>query len=163
MIVLIAAMGTNRVIGIEGELPWHIPQDLARFKKLTMGCPLIMGRATFDSIGRPLPGRPNIVLSTNPSFRFSGVEVARSPAEALALARRHAPDGSEIFVIGGGQIYRHFLAEARRIELTVVDGAPPGDTTFPEISDSDWEMVASVEVTGPPRLEYQTFVRRQGR
>ena len=107
MIVLIAAMGENRIIGVGGELPWHLPRDLARFKQLTMGRPLIMGRRTFDSIGRPLPGRPNIVVTRNRQFAPPGVDVTTSPGEALLKAMRYEAD--EMFVIGGDEIYRQFL------------------------------------------------------
>ena len=159
MIVLIAAMGENRVIGVDGNLPWHIAEDLARFKALTMGKPIIMGRATFESIGRPLPGRTNIVLTRNPAFAHEGVVVVTTPGEALVVALRHAGDDGEVVIGGGGQLYRQFLPMAGRMELTIVDESPYGDTTFPEFSVDDWAIESEVVSEGPPCLRYQTLVR----
>ncbi len=158
MLVLIAAMGLNRVIGVDGGLPWHLPDDLKRFKAMTMGKPMIMGRATFESIGRPLPGRTNIVVTRNQFFSSEGVVVASSPAEAVAIARREVGPNGEIAVIGGGQIYRELFPEASRLELTVVDDAPEGDTTFPEFNRDDW-TVTEETVPGSPAVAYRTYRR----
>ena len=160
MIVLIAVLGRNRVIGVDGGLPWHLPDDLRRFKALTMGTPMIMGRATYDSIGRPLPGRTNIVITRNASFSVDGVVAVSTPGEALVLALREARDDGDISVIGGGQIYRQFLPMAGRLELTMVDDAPQGDTTFPELVADQWVIHHESIASGQPTVTYRTLVRR---
>ncbi|HYH67769.1 MAG TPA: dihydrofolate reductase [Urbifossiella sp.] len=128
-LALIAALGRNHVIGTDTGLPWHLPRDLKHFRALTLGKPIILGRTTFEQIGRPLPDRPNIVLTRRPSFAADGVVVARSAAEAMELAERLGAD--EAVVIGGGEVYREFLPRADRLYLTVVDGDFEGTTTFP--------------------------------
>ena len=136
-ITLIAAMAANRAIGLDNRLPWRLPADQRRFKRLTMGHPMIMGRRTFDSIGGvPLPGRPTIVVTRDPRWSAPGVEVAHSVDEALDRAR-----GDEVFVAGGEEIFRLALPRADRIQLTRIDQDFPGDTFFPEIDESDWETV----------------------
>lgn len=140
---LILAMAKNQVIGNQGKLPWHIPEDLRRFKKLTLGNPMIMGRKTFDSIGRPLPGRLNIVITSSPEKgrsedraaerNFSGQTKLKLVAgfdQAIAHAGEHAP-GKEVFVIGGERIFRVALPHADRIYLTLIDREFAGDTIFP--------------------------------
>ncbi|MDX1625242.1 MAG: dihydrofolate reductase [Wenzhouxiangellaceae bacterium] len=134
-IVLVAAMGRNRVIGDDGGMPWHLPADLRHFKETTMGRPVIMGRRTWESIGKPLPGRANIVLTRSRPDLPDGVEAADSLDAALEMAG----DGS-VFVIGGGQVYAEALPRARRMELTMVDLAPDGDTRFPAWRDVDWRV-----------------------
>ena len=133
-VVLIVAMARNRVIGRDGTLPWHLPEDLKRFRQLTMGHPIIMGRKTWDSIGRPLPGRRNIVVSRNPGLALEGAETAASVEDALKLTA----DADTVFVIGGEQIYRAALPLADRIELTLIDADVEGDTSFPEIKPDEW-------------------------
>jgi dihydrofolate reductase len=136
-ITLIAAMAANRAIGIDNRLPWRLPADQRRFKRLTMGHPMIMGRRTFDSIGRqPLPGRPTIVVTRDLAWSGPGVEVAHTVDEALAMAR-----GDEVFVAGGEEIFRLALPRADRLQLTRIDQDFPGDTFFPEIDENDWEIV----------------------
>ncbi len=122
-------VATNRVgtIGVDGRLPWHLPADLKHFKKLTLNAPIVMGRKTFESIGRPLPQRQNIVLTRDPSFRAEGVEIVHDKPAALKAARA-AP---QLFVIGGAEIYRLFLDDVDRIYLTRVDSDLKGDTFFP--------------------------------
>lgn len=133
-IILIAAMGQNRELGYKGDLLWHLPGDLPRFKQLTMGCPIIMGRKTFDSIGRPLPGRTNIVLTQNQQFNTDGITRANSTQQALNLAEE--TETENIFVIGGGEIYSLFLPFANRLELTLVDDTPAqADAFFPDYSE----------------------------
>lgn len=127
-------MARNRVIGANNALPWHLSSDLKRFKALTMGHHIIMGRKTFESIGRILPGRTSVVVSRNPDFRFEGALVAENLSKALALAA----DDSEAFIIGGGEIYAHALPLADRIYMTEVHATPAGDARFPEIRASDW-------------------------
>jgi len=128
-LALVAAMGRNHVIGTDTGLPWHLPRDLKHFRSLTLGKPIILGRTTFEHIGRPLPDRPNIVLSRRPTFLADGVRVVRSAAEALTLAEGLGAD--EAVVIGGGEVYRAFLPRADRLYLTVVEGEFEGTTTFP--------------------------------
>lgn len=137
-IVIVAAVGRNGVIGADGGLPWRIPEDLERFKRITMGGALVMGRETFESIGRPLPGRANIVLTRRPDWAYEGVDVAHSFDEALAVARS---SGRDVFVAGGAEVYRQALDRADRMELTEVDAAPEGDTWFPEVDWSQWVVV----------------------
>ena len=136
---LVVAAAKNNVIGREGELPWHLPDDLRHFKRLTTGKPIIMGRRTFESIGRPLPDRHNIVMTRDPDYAAAGCDVVTSVSDALKLAG----DDSEVMVIGGGQVYRDFLPRAGRIYLTRVQAEIDGDTYFPEIDASDWQLVSS--------------------
>ena len=139
IISLIVARADNGVIGRNGDLPWHLPADLKHFKRLTVGKPIVMGRKTFDSIGKPLPGRHNIVVTRNPDWRADGVTIVPNLAEAVAAAgldlRVRAP---EIMIIGGAQIYADALPLADRIYLTEVHSAPAGDTRFPALCDADW-------------------------
>jgi len=152
-ITLIAAVARNRVIGREGRMPWHLSDDLAHFKATTMGHPLVMGRATFEAIGRALPGRRTIVITRSPQWRHADVEVAHSFADALALAG----PADEVFVAGGGQVYTEALPWAHRMVLTEVDDAPEGDTFFPE-----WDHGAWTEVDRSPhdRFDIAVYERR---
>jgi dihydrofolate reductase len=139
MISLIVAASTNNVIGVGGGLPWHLPDDLKKFKSITMGKPMIMGRATYESIGRPLPGRRSIVLTRQAGFEAEGCDVAASPEEALEIAG----DVEEVMVIGGGKIYERFLPMADRIYLTRVEAHVEGDTFFPTLDRDEWQLVQS--------------------
>lgn len=139
-IVMVAAIASNRVIGSAGDLPWRLPADLRRFKAVTLGKPMIMGRKTFDSIGRPLPGRRTIVVTRNPYWSADGVETAPSLAAALALAAAGSPD--EIVIAGGGEIYTQALPLADRLRLTWVDASPEGDALFPEVDTTAWRETA---------------------
>jgi dihydrofolate reductase len=134
-ITLIAAMGRNRAIGLEGRMPWHLPAELQHFKKATMGKAIVMGRKTWQSIGRPLPGRQNIVISRNSDFVAEGADVTDSLETAIELAR-----ASEIMVIGGGQLYQLALPLARRMVLTLIDIEPEADTWFPEWDARNWHQ-----------------------
>lgn len=134
-ISLVVAASTNNVIGVAGELPWHLSDDLKRFKALTMGKPIVMGRKTFESIGRALPGRQNIVITTQQDYVAEGCDVVSSPEAAVAVASA----GSEIMVIGGGEVYQLFLSLADRIYLTRVDTVVDGDTYFPDLDDTAWQ------------------------
>ncbi len=138
MISLIVAMSTNNVIGHGGELPWHLSDDLKRFKVITMGKPVVMGRLTYESIGRPLPGRQCIVLSTRSAYTAVGCEVVSSPEAAIVCA--NAAD--EIMVIGGAQVYRQFLSLAKRIYLTRVEAEVDGDVYFPILDMQEWTETA---------------------
>lgn len=134
---IIVAAATNRVIGLRGELPWHLPDDLRRFRRLTTGKPVIMGRLTHESIGRPLPERRNIVISRQPELRAPGCEVVSSPAAALEAAA----GSDEIMVIGGGRIYQQLLPLTDRIYLTRVHANPEGDAFFPKLATGEWRTV----------------------
>ncbi|MBT4884732.1 MAG: dihydrofolate reductase [Legionellales bacterium] len=134
---LIAAMAKNRVIGVNGSLPWHLPQDLQNFKKLTLNKPVIMGRKTFASIGKPLPHRRNIILTRNKHFQATGCDVFHSRDEALTNLK----DESEVMIIGGSSIYREFMPLATTIYLTVIDAVIEGDTYFPELEHNSWQLV----------------------
>ena len=137
-VVLVVAAAREGVIGRDGALPWHLPADLAHFRRLTLGRAVIMGRATFDSIGRPLPQRLNIVLSRREGFTAPGVEVVSSLAEAYRLAAAH---GGPAMVIGGAAVYAQTLADASTVELTEVHADLAGDTHFPPLG-ADWREVA---------------------
>ena len=136
LLALVVAMAKGRVIGKDGGLPWHIPEDLRHFRRVTMGHAILMGRKTWDSIGRPLPGRRNIVITRNRELQLEGAEVVHSLEEAVALAR----DGgdSEPRVIGGASLYEAALPLATRIYLTEVDMEVEGDTFFPGLDESQW-------------------------
>ena len=131
---LIAAVGRNGVIGAGNAMPWHLPEDFAYFKRTTMGHPMVMGRLTFDSIGRPLPGRRSIVVTRQDHWSHPGVETAGSLEDALALCGQ----AEEVFVVGGGEIYRQAMGRADRLLVTEVDLEPVGDVTFPEIDPAVW-------------------------
>jgi dihydrofolate reductase len=143
-ISLIVAVSRNGVIGIDNQLPWHLPEDLKYFKSVTMGKPIIMGRKTFDSIGRPLPGRTNIVITRDSSWQVDGVEVARTLAQAMTLGQLACAqaDVDEAMVIGGEQIYRMTLPAADRLYLTEVQAEVEGDAFFPEFDTKDWHQVS---------------------
>lgn len=135
---IVVATDLDGTIGRENRLPWHLPADLARFKAVTMGKPMIMGRKTWQSIGRPLPGRRSIVLTQQAGFQAPGADVAHTPDEALALA---APAG-EVMVVGGAEVYRLFLPRAGRLYWTEVQARVGGDTRFPPIDPTAWREVA---------------------
>ena len=148
-------MADNGVIGVGGGLPWHLPEDLKHFKRLTMGHTVIMGRRTWDEVGRPLPGRRNIVVTRQPGFRASGAEVAGSVDEAIARA---AGEG-EVFVIGGGEVYRQALPVAGRLVLTHVHARVEGDTTFPQIAPEDWDVAAERSWPADARHAHRFTIR----
>lgn len=138
-LTIIVAMSENRVIGRDGDLPWRLPEDLKRFKRLTTGHHVIMGRKTFETLGRPLPNRTNIVITRRHDFPAPGdIRIAHSLEEALGLAESDV----EPFVLGGGEIYALALPRADRLELTVVHATIPGDTYFPDYDESEWTLVA---------------------
>jgi dihydrofolate reductase len=135
---LIAAMAENRVIGVNNTLPWHLPDDLKRFRRLTTGHAVIMGRKNYESIGKPLPQRRNVVVTRRADFQAPGCVVVHSVEEALAAAG----DDPEVFVIGGAEIYREMLARADRLYLTLVHAHIAGDTLFPEFDLREWRETA---------------------
>lgn len=136
IVSLVAAMAENRVIGRAGSLPWHLPKDLQHFKRITLDHTVIMGRKTFEEIKRPLSNRRNVVISRNPAFRPAGVTVVPDLDEALALGATE----QEVFVIGGGEIYRLALPRADRLYLTVVHAQVEGDTLFPSFDAEAWVL-----------------------
>lgn len=140
MVSLIVAMGENRVIGNKNELPWHLPEDLKYFKRVTMGHPVIMGRKTFESIGRPLPGRKNIVISAQEDYVAEGCTVLHSIEEVLMLNEKNP--GEEYFVIGGAEIYKALLPVADRLYITFIYEKFEGDTVFPPFKINEWELVS---------------------
>ncbi len=153
-VVLVAAVARNGVIGADGGMPWHLPADLKRFKRLTMGHPMVMGRKTFESMGA-LPGRRSIVVTRDPAWQADGAEVADSLDTALAMA---AGTDELIMVVGGGQIYAQAIDRADRLEITHLDRAAPGDTMFPAIDPGMWESTAREEADG---LAFVTYDRRR--
>jgi len=161
-ISIIVAVSTNNVIGVDGGLPWRLPEDLRKFKSITMGKPMIMGRATFESIGRALPGRRSIVLSRQAGFVAAGCDVVTSPGQALEIAG----DVEEVMVIGGGNIYEQFLPMTDRIYLTRVDAHIDGDTWFPALDPGEWQVVDSEAFpTGDDRtygFAVETWERHRG-
>jgi dihydrofolate reductase len=138
---IIAAMSENGVIGREGRLPWHLAADLKRFKQLTMGHAVIMGRKTWESIGRPLPGRRMVVITRQPNYQPDGVQVVPSLDDALAIAESAGDE--EAFIIGGAEIYRLALPRAERLHVTLIHATIDGDTAFPPIDWSMWQQTAS--------------------
>ena len=158
-ICLIAAMAANRVIGRNNALPWNLPADLKRFKTLTMGHPVVMGRRTYQSIGKPLPGRHNLVITRNHDFSAPGCDVVHSLDAALA-ACRGAP---EIFIIGGAELYRESLPRAHCLEFTEISAEFEGDATFPEFSLAQWRETAreihSDEGGNPFRYDFVRYER----
>ena len=139
-IALIAAMAANRVIGRDNQLPWRLPGDLQRVKKLTWGKALIMGRKTYESIGRPLPGRLNVILTHQADLQAEGCVVVSTVAEAIAAAYQFAPQ-EEIIIFGGATLYQLFLPQATRLYLTILDEPFPGDTFFPDFEPTDWQLI----------------------
>lgn len=150
-IAIIVAMDRNRAIGFRGDMPWRLSADLKRFKKITMGHPVIMGRKTFESLpGGALPGRKNIVITKNTGFNAENVIVAESPERALDLCS----DAEKVFVIGGGIIYRHFINIADLLYLTVIQHDYQADTWFPEVNTSEFDMVGFEEINNDPKFNY---------
>jgi dihydrofolate reductase len=155
-VTIVVAVAANGVIGREGGLPWRLPGELARVKKLTMGHVLVMGRRTFDSIGRPLPGRTTVVVTRQSDWRPEGVLVAGSVDAALEIAARHDP---EVFVFGGAEVYAAAIPRADRMVVTWVDQEPAGDTSFPEVDWDEWQEVGREAGEGYSVVEYER-VRR---
>jgi dihydrofolate reductase len=165
--ILIVALAENGVIGSKGTIPWRVKSDVQRLKAMTMGKPVVMGRKTFESLPRPLPGRTNIVITRDPDYRAAGAVVTPSFAEARAVAlgdalRRFA---TEIAVIGGAEIYAQWMDEADRLEVTEVHARPEGDTFFPAIDAAEWEEVARVRNSAAADdsadFSYVTYRRRE--
>lgn len=159
MISLIVAMSQNRVIGRDGQIPWYLSEDLKRFKQITMGHSVIMGRKTFESIGKPLPGRENIVLTRDSHFHHPDVKVIHNLEEVLSAS-------DEIFIIGGAEIYRQTYPRADKIYLTLIDDEFDGDAFFPEVDlEKDFQIIEKSEIlySEKDQLPYQfiTAVRKK--
>jgi dihydrofolate reductase len=156
LVSLIAAVAENGVIGREGGLPWRLSTDLQRFKRLTMGHPIIMGRRTWDSLGRSLPGRTSIVVTRQSEFRPPApeVRVAHSLDDALATASKSPGGETEAFIIGGGQLYAAALPKADRLYLTRVLAAVEGDARFPAYDESQWQLISSEYFSADAKNEY---------
>ena len=158
-VTLVVAAANNDVIGSDGDLPWHLPDDLRNFKRITTGKPIVMGRKTHESIGRALPARQNIIVTRDISYEAEGCDVAASPEEALALAN----GADEVMVIGGGEIYRVFLPLADRVYLTRVHADVDGDTFFPALDDAEWELVSTESHLADDRHAFAFDVMRYER
>jgi dihydrofolate reductase len=160
-ITIVAAMARNLAIGRNGDMPWHLPGELKHFKQTTMGKPIVMGRKTWDSIGRCLPGRQNIVVTGNRSFQAPGCDVAGSLDQAIRVAR-----GEQVMLIGGGQMYQQALPFTDRMILTLVDCNPQADTWFPEWQSSEWRQVSlrseSADGRNPYAYQVIEWVRKSG-
>ncbi len=148
---LIVAMATNRTIGINKKMPWHLSADLKQFKKITMGHPIIMGRKTFESIGRPLPGRQNIIISRDINYQQEGCVVFND----LDSAVQHCSEQDEVFVIGGATLYKVTLERADRLYITQINQAFEGDTWFPEIDAADWREVAREDINNDASVDFK--------
>jgi dihydrofolate reductase len=160
---MVIAASTNNVIGNRGKLPWRLTDDLRRFRQLTMGKPVVMGRKTYDSIGRPLPGRRNIVVSRNRALTIDGCDVVSSPDEALALAVENG--AGEVVIIGGERIYQDFLPRTVRIHMTRVHSVIEGDAFFPELKPDEWRCTWSephpATADQPLAFTFETLERPQ--
>ncbi|QDF76377.1 MULTISPECIES: type 3 dihydrofolate reductase [Shewanella] len=150
-IAMIAAMANNRVIGKDNQMPWHLPEDLRHFKQMTLGKPVVMGRKTFESIGRPLPGRHNIVVSRQADLVIEGVTCVSSFEQAKEVVK----GCDELVVIGGGQLYAELLPQADILYLTEINLDVAGDTHFPEWDDGSWQLLQSESHINDKGLEYR--------
>ncbi|MFQ2149489.1 type 3 dihydrofolate reductase [Aeromonas jandaei] len=161
-ISMIAAMAHDRVIGKDNQMPWHMPADLAHFKRVTLGKPVLMGRKTFESIGRPLPGRRNLVISRNPDYQADGIEVVGSVEAALALLADN--EVAEVMVIGGGHLYAELLPKADCLYLTRIELEVEGDTRFPAFADEQWQCVErethQADEKNPHPYRFETWLRK---
>jgi dihydrofolate reductase len=153
MIMLVAAVGENGVIGRDGGLPWRLKSDMQHFRRLTLGRPVVMGRKTYESIGKPLKDRTNIVITRDPGYAAEGIVVARSLDEAMRAARDDARGRSAeaIAIVGGSGVFRESLALADRLEITLVHASPPGDRFFPPIDAKNWRETARVRHPAAPQ------------
>ena len=158
-LALIAAIAANRVIGRDNALPWYIPEDLKWFKRNTLGKPVIMGRKTWDSIGRPLPGRPNIVVTRQAGWSAPGAHVVHGLDEGLALAEALAPDAAEVMVIGGSALFAEALPRCGRLYLTEIRRAYDGDAYFPAFDRAPWREVGRESNDGDPGFDFVILER----
>ncbi|GAW87034.1 dihydrofolate reductase [Bathymodiolus platifrons methanotrophic gill symbiont] len=147
---LIVAMAMNRTIGLNNQMPWHLSADLKNFKKITMGQPIIMGRKTFESIGRPLPGRQNIIISRNPHYQQQGCSVFNDLDSAL----QSCTSSAEVFVIGGATLYEATLSRADRLYVTEIQKEFNGDTWFPEINKEQWQEISREDINDDSSVDF---------
>ncbi|MCQ2028092.1 dihydrofolate reductase [Stutzerimonas zhaodongensis] len=164
-LAMIAALADNRVIGLDNAMPWHLPADLKHFKAMTLGKPIIMGRKTWDSLGRPLPGRLNLVVSRQPELQLEGAETFKTLDAALVRAEQWAREQGvdELMLIGGAQLYAQALPQAQRLYLTRIDAAPEGDAFFPAFDESEWQRTdaqAHPAEGQTPGYRFETWLRR---
>ncbi len=162
IISFIAAVSENNVIGKDNKLPWHLPTDMKYFKNITWAMPVIMGRKSFEALGKPLKGRRNIVITRNKNWKAEGVEIVPSIDQAITLAAQ--TDAKEIFITGGAEIFQAALPSADRIYLTLVHGNFDGDAFFPEMNKDEWEMVSNKECEPDEKnayaLSFQVWERK---
>lgn len=154
MISFLVAMDQNRVIGKDNKLPWHLPADLKYFKELTMGHPIIMGRKTYESIGRPLPGRENIVITRKKDYTAEGCTIIHSISEVKELDEKR---NDELFVIGGAEIFEQTFSIADRLYITVIEETFEGDTYFPHFNEDDWGIVSKEKGVQDERNVYEHY------
>jgi dihydrofolate reductase len=158
-ISMVVAAALNEAIGKNNQLLWHLPEDLKFFKRTTMGFPIVMGRNTFESVGKPLPGRRNVIISRNLALKIEGCEVVHSAEEALSLLK----DVPEIMIVGGAEVYRMFLPLADRIFMTRVETSPDADTFFPVLPPDQWKMISQEQHPADERhmfpFRFETWTR----
>lgn len=157
MISLIVATGENNVIGLNNKMPWHLPADLAYFKRVTTGHAIVMGRKTFESIGRPLPKRTNIILTRDKNFQATDCHIIHSVEAALELSKQ-----DQLFIIGGAEIYKQFLPHADKIYLTHIHQNFEGDTFFPKLTD-EWKLVSTEKHDPDEKNQYEYEFRKYER
>jgi dihydrofolate reductase len=160
-LALVVARGANDVIGSDGDLPWKLSSDLKRFKEITLGKPVVMGRKTWASIGRPLPGRPNLVVTRDANFKAAGAAIYSNLDVAIAAARAmaRASGVGEVCIIGGGELYAQTIAIADRLYLTDVKATPEGDAVFPSFHAADWHETAHEEFAPGPKDDHAFTIR----
>lgn len=163
-LAMIAALAENHVIGLDNKMPWHLPADLKHFKAMTLGKPVIMGRKTWDSLGRPLPGRLNLVVSRQPELQLEGAETFSSLDDALLRADLWAREQGvdEIMLIGGAQLYTQALDRAQRLYLTRIEASPEGDAFFPPFDETRWQRIdcqAHPAIGEAPAYRFETWQR----
>lgn len=164
-LAMIAALADNHVIGLDNRMPWHLPADLKHFKAMTLGKPIIMGRKTWDSLGRPLPGRLNLVVSRQPDLQLEGAETFTDLDSALTRAEQWAREQGvdELMLIGGAQLYAQSLPQAQRLYLTRIEASPEGDAFFPDYDQAEWERIDSQAHPAEgdsPAYRFETWQRR---
>jgi dihydrofolate reductase len=160
-LALVVARGSNNVIGVDGDLPWKLSSDLKRFKVITLGKPVVMGRKTWASIGRPLPGRPNLIVTRDANFKADGASVWSSLDVAIASANAMAATAGmdEICVIGGGELYAQTIDRAQRLYLTEVQAAPVGDALFPAFNEDEWHEILREDFAAGPKDDHAFRLR----
>ena len=164
-LAMIAALADNHVIGFDNRMPWHLPADLKHFKAITLGKPIIMGRKTWDSLGRPLPGRLNLVVSRQPDLQLEGAETFTDLDSALTRAEQWAREQGvdELMLIGGAQLYAQALPQAQRLYLTRIEASPEGDAFFPDYDQAEWQCIDSQAHPAEgdaPAYRFETWQRR---